>query len=201
MKENKLCQNCISRNDKTDKIISIEWAMFDQVNKGKSRASCQDDPVTFAQMRRAQFDAWSEELLDSYLADLLKADGEGRNLIELKYIYMMCGPDLEKLMDDSGYPSAAVRSLIKKIMNIMNTWTVQLMEVFPALKYYSRPVSSLADTPTATSIETYQKCELYTYSEDTLRLFFRYITQLSGEGKNLPYMIVRNTALSMKEAL
>lgn len=199
MKENKLCQNCISREEKTDKIISIEWAMFDQVNKGKSRASCQEDPDTFILMRRSQFDAWSEELLDSYLADLLGASGKGLNLIELKYMYMMCGPNLEKLMDESGYPSREIRTLVEKIMTVMNNWTTQLMRTFPSLKYYSRPASSLADTAGSTSIETYQKCELYTYSKETLQLFFRYITQLSEEGKNLPYMIVRNTALFMNE--
>ena len=79
MKENKLCQNCISREDKTNKIIAIEWAMFDQVNKGKSRASCQEDPDTFVLMRRSQFDAWSEELLDSGCIDL---EGYGADLLE-----------------------------------------------------------------------------------------------------------------------
>ncbi len=195
MNETKLCQNCLSRQDKTKKIISIEWAMFDLVNKGKCRASCQEDPDTFVVMRQSQFDAWSEELLDSYLADLLKADAQGLNLIELKYMYMMCGPKLESLMDESGYPSMEVRTLVTKIMNIMNEWTIQLMRMFPKLKYYSRPISSMADTSGETSIETYQKCELFTYSLDTLKLFYDYIRKLREEEKNLPHMIIRNTAL------
>lgn len=199
MNENKLCQNCVSRQDKIQKIISIEWAMFDLVNKGKSRASCQEDPDTFVVMRQSQFDAWSEELLDSYLADLLKADGQGLNLIELKYMYMMCGSNLGKLMDESGYPSMETRTLVNKIMNIMNAWTEQLMRTFPKLKYYSRPISSIADTPGSTSIETYQKCELFTYSLDTLKLFYDYILMLRKGGKNLPHMIIRNTALMLKE--
>ena len=55
------CPNCLTLDDKINKIISIEWAMFDAVNKGKEgpRAACQEDPVTFELMRRAQFEAWS----------------------------------------------------------------------------------------------------------------------------------------------
>ncbi|MCI8991591.1 MAG: DUF4125 family protein [Eubacterium sp.] len=200
MDETKLCQNCLSRQDKIQKIIAIEWAMFDCVNKGKSRASCQDDPDTFLIMRQSQFEAWSDELLDSYLSDLLTADGKGINLVELKYLFMMCGRNLDEMIATSRYHSAEACQLIKKIMNMINGWTMQLIRNFPQLKYCSRPLRSIADSDTETSMETYQKSELYTYSEETIRLFYQYVLKLSEEKKNLPHMIVRNTALLNRQA-
>lgn len=196
----KICTNCVSKEEKIQKIISIEWAMFDWVNKGKGRASCQDDPETFVMMRQSQFDAWSEELIDSYLSDLLVADAKGINLIELKYIYMMCGIRLEEFMEHANYPGKENRVITKKIMKIMNSWSEQVMREFPTLQLYSRPLSSMADYKGTVSIETYQKCELLTYSLDTLRLFYDYILQLQKEKKNLPFLILRNTAIMQQAA-
>lgn len=114
MPSEKTCTNCVSKEEKIQKIIAIEWAMFDCVNKGKGRASCQDDPDTFLIMRQAQFDAWCEELVDSYLSDLLIADAKGMNLIELKYLYMMCGFHLDEFMEQAHYPGKENRVLTKK---------------------------------------------------------------------------------------
>lgn len=200
MPSQKTCTNCVSKEEKIQKIISIEWAMFDLVNQGKSRASCQDDPETFLIMRQSQFDAWNEALIDSYLGDLLIADAQGNNLIELKYLYMMCGLHLEELMEQADYPKSEVRLLVAKIMGIMNAWSKQLMQEFPGLQLFSRPLSSMADYKGTVSIETYQKCELFTYSLTTLQLFYDYLLQLQSEHKNLPFMIIRNTALMQRDA-
>ena len=151
-------------------------------------------------MRQSQFDAWSEELIDSYLSDLLVADAKGINLIELKYIYMMCGIRLEEFMEHANYPGKENRVITKKIMKIMNAWSEQVMREFPTLQLYSRPLSSMADYKGTVSIETYQKCELLTYSLDTLRLFYDYILQLQKEKKNLPFLILRNTAIMQQAA-
>ena len=70
-------------------------------------------------------------------------------------------------------------------MKIMNAWSEQVMREFPTLQLYSRPLSSMADYKGTVSIETYQKCELLTYSLDTLRLF---------------YLILRNTAIMQQAA-
>lgn len=196
----KLCTNCVSKEEKIQKIISIEWAMFDWVNKGKARAFCQDDPETFLTMRQSQFDAWSEELVDSYLSDLLVADAKGSNLIELKYLYMMCGIHLEEFMKQANYPEEEKRVITEKIMKIMNAWSEQVMREFPTLQLYSRPLSSMADYKGTVSIETYQRCELLTYSLDTLKLFYDYILQLQKENKNLPFLILRNTAIMQQAA-
>ena len=85
-------------------------------------------------------------------------------------------------------------------MKIMNAWSEQVMREFPTLQLYSRPLSSMADYKGTVSIETYQKCELLTYSLDTLRLFYDYILQLQKEKKNLPFLILRNTAIMQQAA-
>ena len=77
----------------------------------------------------------------------------------------------------------------------MNEWTKQLMQEFPTLQLYSRPASSMADYKGTVSIETYQRCELLTYSLDTLKVYYDYILQLKEEKQNLPFMIIRNTAI------
>ena len=54
-----------------DKLISLEWKMFHSVNgEDGPKASCQEDPVTFEGMRRAQFNAWDDKTVMSYLNDV-----------------------------------------------------------------------------------------------------------------------------------
>ena len=76
------------------KIAEAEWRMFDAVNRGTGlRASCQEDPETFFIMRTSQAEAWTEALRESYYADLLAAEAEGRNLLTEKYARMMESTD------------------------------------------------------------------------------------------------------------
>lgn len=75
--------------DIIERIIEKEYRMFDKVNEGGSRASCQDDKETFYAMRRCQFAAWNEEMRESYLEDLTCAEEDGFNLITEKYARMM----------------------------------------------------------------------------------------------------------------
>ncbi len=75
--------------DKKENLIQMEWQQFYQVHNEGGRASCQEDPKTFAIMRRSQFTAWPEALVDSYTADLEAAEEVGRNLLTEKYAWMM----------------------------------------------------------------------------------------------------------------
>lgn len=43
-------------NEKIQKIIDIEWEMFQQVDNIGGRADCQDDKETFYIMRRSQYE-------------------------------------------------------------------------------------------------------------------------------------------------
>ena len=65
-------------------VVDIEWIQFQQVHNEGGRASCQDDRETFEIMRKSQFLAWTEEVLESYLQDLRDAWKEGWNLLTEK---------------------------------------------------------------------------------------------------------------------
>ena len=56
-----------------DAVVTAEWEMFSNVRNVGGKASCQMDPGTFRIMRSSQMDNWDDELLGSYLEDLLNA--------------------------------------------------------------------------------------------------------------------------------
>ena len=176
-------------------IVKIEWTMFDLVNKGVARASCQENPDNFNIMRSSQFQAWNENLLKSYYSDLILAQKNDRNLVELKYIYMM---DLSRVQGDTELFSANKHKIIKEIMQMINECNKRLFEEIPELLNCSRPITPSGVNDDVTSIETYQIGELYTYSENTLQLFLDYLIELKENNKNYPFMIMRNTALLLQ---
>ena len=73
----------------TKKIIQKEWLQFTSVNNQGGRASCQDDRETFDIMRKSQFMAWNDQLLESYLHDLEQAENKEWSLLAEKYARMM----------------------------------------------------------------------------------------------------------------
>ncbi len=154
-----------------DKIIQLEWEMFDKVRNIDGRASCQDDQETFYIMRKSQFSWFGENTLRLYLNDLEMAKVVGRNLIMEKYGHMMVSTDLEeyaKIKDALPTISQDQKQLIEAIVQI----EVQLMEEFYArytgLKKGARPIHTDEDTKMQTSSETYLRAELTTYSLATL---------------------------------
>lgn len=80
------------KQDLVEKIILLEWSMFDKVDNQGGRAYCQNDPGTFNIMRSSQLLAWEPPMLESYLSDLTEADCLGRNLLSEKYARMRSTP-------------------------------------------------------------------------------------------------------------
>lgn len=70
-------------------LIDLEWQFFTQVQGLNGRAVCQENPQTFALMRRAQHQIFSEKTLDALMNDLLDAAEAGRNPMTEKYARMM----------------------------------------------------------------------------------------------------------------
>ena len=60
----------MTKQEKIEKLIQMEWEDFQKVNNEGGRASCQDDPETFFIMRRSHFAPWTEELIDCVQADM-----------------------------------------------------------------------------------------------------------------------------------
>ena len=155
-----------------DAIIDREWEMFRVVN-GEERVSCQNDRDGFRAMRGAQYDVWSQPACESYLADLTEAERQGRNLPREKYIRMM--KDTEPaayavLSRDLPAVSEEKQALVDGIWEILLRQTERLREEYPLLALGGRPLHARDEGPGETSVETYQRGELLTYSERTLRL-------------------------------
>ena len=178
-----------------DKIVSIEWNMFTSVNEEKDRANCQKDKKTFIGMRTAQFSAWSLKTLTSYLDDLEKARKNGRNLLEEKYIHMMKAtePSLYgALLSRVIQPTDVSRALAVEITGKLLEQTRVLFEKYPHVSGRGRPLYSTLDKEDI-SIETYQFCELLTYSEATLAALGEHIAALENVGVSLAREIFENT--------
>ena len=179
-----------------EKIIKLEYEMFDAVRNRDGRADCQDDFLTFHIMRSAQFHAWNEDTLESYLDDVQSAKGTGWNLPMEKYARMMestAPGEYEEIKNALPPVSGRKRKLVAEIMDVIMPQTEAFMRKYPAFLSASRPVYS-SDDPYFTSIETYQAGELFTYSEKTLRLYRDWIVAEEREGRSTVERIYAKTA-------
>lgn len=176
------------RDEIIGNIVLAEWELFQAVQNVGGRADCQDMPNTFSAMRRAQFDAWPDEALDSYADDLADTIQAGRNPVAEKYAYMMASThpeEFEALRDSVPEIPAEKRALVDQIVKIELDWADQLAAAYPHFTGRGRPIRSSEDTPEVTSIETYSRGELSTYSERTLRALLDHYRSLVEKGVNL----------------
>lgn len=179
-----------------DKIISLEFSMFQDVQNVGGRACCQDNYYTFRIMRASQFETWTDEMLTSYLQDLTSAKESGENLVFEKYAYMMhdrCPDEYAKL--ESSLPAITEEklSLVNLIVAVHVSWMDELAVTYPSLITNARPIHTESDTMMSVSSETYLRCELLTYSMQTLDLYAKYALQCLKEGTNLNKLILLNT--------
>ncbi len=177
-------------------VISREWDMFQQTVNAGGRASCQDDFNTFYGMRFGQFVSWSDTALGSYLADLKAAALAGRNLVAEKYLRMMEHTfPAEYEAQKSALPelSAEQKAAADEICEEMLVMTVPLREKFPRVCGAGRPLRSSEDALRGTSVETYQRGELYTYSLETLLALKEHMDSLTAGGQSLARTILENS--------
>jgi len=177
-------------------IVDREWQMFKNVNNIGGRASCQDDYATFLINRMGQAESWSEQTLESYLSDLETAEKDGRNLLSEKYARMMASTSpaeynkivhmLPKISDDA-------LSMVDQIVYVVLEWEMELANRYPNIIQRGRPLFSSQDTPTVTSLETYLRGELMTYSVKTLELYFENVRRLKSENINGSELILEFT--------
>ena len=148
-----------------DAVVTAEWEMFSNVQNVGGKASCQMDPKTFRIMRSSQMDNWDDELLGSYLEDLLNARLEGRNLVTEKYARMMEStfPEEYAQLADSLPPlDLEAMAQVDDIVAAHVSWKEDLDNRFPSLADRGRPLRSRDDRPGWVSMETYLRAELRT---------------------------------------
>ena len=66
------------------------------------------------------------------------------------------------------------------------------MRKYPVITDKGRKLYSESDTPEYTSIETYLRGELFSYSEKTLQLYYDYMKDCKNENKNLAEINLEN---------
>ncbi|MDY6844837.1 MAG: DUF4125 family protein [Thermodesulfobacteriota bacterium] len=197
-----------NREEFLDKIVEMEWKMFQNVQNRGGRAQCQDDFKTFEIMRKSQGISWSEGTLESYLNDLNEAKRTGRNLITEKYARMMkstAPSEYARITHMIPQVDTEVVSLIDKIAEIMIAWEEELSEKYSYVVERGRPLRSSEDSPLVTSLETYLRAELETYSKKTIELYYENIMNQNAEDVNgakitLDYMVKQYGYESLEEA-
>ncbi len=167
-----------------EEIIRLEWPMFREVN-GDERADCQKNYPMFVAMRGAQFAAWDEASLLSYRGDLEAAVLAGRNLLRDKYIHMMETTEPEHYAHfrrELPPVSQRKRDLAAAIWEILLPQTVEFRQKYPAIARLGRPLLASQERNGYASVETYEKGELLTYSEETLEKLLRHIRAQAERG-------------------
>ena len=179
-------------------VTQTEWDMFQHVYNTGGRASCQDDPDTFFKMRMSQWMVYSDEVLHSYQEDCRKACEEGRNLLFEKYGGMMESTfpeEYEGIRDH--LPDVADKSdIVEKIVGINLEWDAAMLRDYPNLRNRGRVLTTAEDGIMAgSSMESYLRCELLSYSMHTLELIWKETLAAYEKGESLLKQTIANETL------
>ena len=176
-----------------NKILEKEWKYFSNLNNIGGRADCQDNREDFIIMRKSQWETFNEETLLSYLEDL----NSKNNPLFQKYAQMMkynSPEEYEKIKDILEKASDEKTDLVNKIMFIYMEWEKEFFERYPIFSSMGRPLYSSEDDDIETSIETYLRGELLSYSEKTLKLYLNYVIDNKEKNINLAIKNMDNLA-------
>ena len=176
-----------------EKILEKEWKYFSNLNNIGGRADCQDNREDFIIMRKSQWETFNEETLLSYLEDL----NSKNNPLFQKYAQMMkynSPEEYKKIKDILEKASDEKTDLVNKIMFIYMEWEKEFFERYPIFSSMGRPLYSSEDDDIETSIETYLRGELLSYSEKTLKLYLNYVIDNKEKNINLAIKNMDNLA-------
>lgn len=172
----------MTREKTIETIVAREKDYFLATKNIGGRASCQNQEGNFIHARRSYWKIYSTEILKSYLEDLTWYEEKGLNPISLKYGYMMKSTsprDYEKIRDRLLTIDLEKEKLVEAILLIYMTWEEDL-DHKGARKLYTRE-----DSLNETSVETYMRWELLTYSKKTLVLIAGYFMENLEKKNNL----------------
>jgi len=175
-----------------NEIVEIEWSMFQKTNNIGGRAWCQDDRRQFEINRRAQFSMWDQDSLESYLKDLRKAQQNGQNLVSLKYAYMMehtSPAEYEAIREQIPEVGEARQQIIDQLLACTQDWCEAFSRDYPKVSRRGRPITAPKGCG-ITSVMTYAKGEMSTYSLRTLNCLLALYRKYKEEKINLQEAVV-----------
>ncbi|RRD39168.1 DUF4125 family protein [Leptotrichia sp. OH3620_COT-345] len=176
-------------------ILEREWQFFQSAQNTGGRAECQDNKEEFLIMRKSQWKTFPLNVLKSYLEDLKEAEKNKSNLVVEKYARMMKYSAPEEYEKIKGFFPEILpekRETVNQIVKIYLNWEKELMEKYPKLTSKGRVLNSKDDTPEHTSIETYLKGELFSYSFETVTMYLMYIKECIQKNINLAELNIEN---------
>ncbi|MFA7289055.1 MAG: DUF4125 family protein [Melioribacteraceae bacterium] len=147
-------------------IIQLEWEMFSSVNASEPN-SCQEDRKTFQVMRWMSYSAFDEKLLNSFFENLKQAKQDERNLMTEKYGRM-----------EGIIPHLPPSNDIEQIVNAEKIWMDEISQKYPL-------TFPKVGTNGGSNFTNYLKCELETYSVDTLSQYADLVKKSLDAGNNL----------------
>lgn len=162
----------MSKEEMIQTILDLELQMFFNVPTAEP-TRCQQAPEGFNLTRGAAFEVWSEETLFLYLGDLLSAAANGRNLLTEKYARM-----------DNLIPPLNLNPIIDEIVKIEVAWQKELEQKYPHAVGQGN-TENCGDSAGILSFANYLRCELETYSNETLASYHRDLLKALEEGRNL----------------
>jgi len=177
----------MGRTDNEYAIVEKEWNMFQNVNNIGGRADCQDDKKTFIIMRLSQLQSWEDNVVESYLNDLIEAEKAERNLITEKYAFMMEETDpayYAQIAHLLPQVSERTMGIIERIVDQFMKWEMEVDQLYPKVRAQGRPAESIGDTGMV-SVRNYLRSELKTYSEHTIIVYMAQILMYPQKNRYL----------------
>ncbi|MCD6420265.1 MAG: DUF4125 family protein [Synergistetes bacterium] len=139
-------------------IADVEYNFFKRINM--ENEECKREK-TFKRMRMVRFYPLSVNTLESYLNDLKMASVSNTNPLREKYICI-----------DKHLP--VENPLIDRIVEIESGWMNELREKYPHI-FVNK----------GDEFKTYLKCELTTFSKETLKLYHEDVANMKDNGTNM----------------
>lgn len=183
--------------DLINAVVAEEWQLFQQVNRQKPKVWCQNAEEEFRQMRTSQFLAWPEEVVASYYVDLQDAKAVGANLVMEKYAFMMqdtAPEEFAKLEPYLNSISPHKSQLIEEIVSLQGLMAEEFAQKYPFYAAQGRKTYTNEGSIGGTSVASYLRGELSSYSEHTVELYYEYVKECAGKGVNLTTLVRTNMA-------